>query len=523
MDSTILIGAHSSNLLYSFIRDFLKKQSKIKNIGEENKSLVSYEEMDNYLNYETALSKRYASKEMRENFGDKKKFTTWRKLWVYLAEAQKELGLVNISDEQIQEMIQNIENIDFDYVQEEEARIRHDVMAHIHDFANHCPRAASIIHLGATSCYVGDNTDQIIIRDAIDIILPKLVRCIKRFSDFADKYKSLPCLGYTHMQPAQPVTVGKRATLWIRDLLKAFKLIKRAKKDIEFRGCKGTTGTQASFLQMFDQNRAKVRALDGKVAIKAGFTKLCTVTGQTYSRIDDAQVLSALAILGDAVHKCCTDLRLLAHKQEVEEPFDKTQVGSSAMPYKRNPMRCERICSLARNLFMYEQSAHFTASTQWMERTLDDSANRRIIIPDAFLTVDAILITLQNVSEGLVVYEAVIDKNLREFLPFMATENIIVAMVAKGGDRQQCHEKIRVLSHEATKRVKLEGKPNDLIESVKNDPYFAPIVSMMDDILDPSTYIGCAPDQVTEFLEESIQPVLKEYEDQLEGSATINI
>jgi adenylosuccinate lyase len=460
---------------------------------------------------------------MRENFGDKKKFTTWRRLWVILAEAQRELGLTNITQAQINEMTENIENIDYDFVQAEEARIRHDVMAHIHDFANHCPEAASIIHLGATSCYVGDNTDQIVIRDAIDIILPKLARCIKRFADFADKYKSLPCLGYTHMQPAQPVTVGKRATLWIRDLIKAFTAIERARDDIEFRGCKGTTGTQASFLQLFDQDRSKVRALDKLVTSKAGFVKSATVVGQTYSRIDDVQVLSALALLGDAVHKCCTDLRLLAHKQEIEEPFDKTQVGSSAMPYKRNPMRCERICSLARNLFMYEQSAHFTASTQWMERTLDDSANRRIIIPDAFLTVDAILITLQNVSEGLVVYEAVIDKNLREFLPFMATENIIVAMVAKGGDRQECHEKIRVLSHEATIRVKMEGKPNDLIERVKNEPYFAPILPMMDEILDPSTYVGCAPYQVSEFLEECVQPLLKRFEDQLEGSSNIYI
>lgn len=477
----------------------------------------------NTTDYTTPLSKRYASKEMCENFGDKKKFTTWRRLWVILAEAQRELGMTNITEEQIKEMTDNIENIDYDFVQEEEARIRHDVMAHIHDFANHCPKAASIIHLGATSCFVGDNTDQIVIRDAIDIILPKLARCIKRLADFADKYKNLPCLGYTHMQPAQPVTVGKRATLWVRDLMKAFTAIERAKDDIEFRGCKGTTGTQASFLQLFDQDRSKVRALDKLVTTKAGFVKSATVVGQTYPRIDDVQILAALAMLGDAVNKCCTDLRLLAHRQEVEEPFDKTQVGSSAMPYKRNPMRCERICSLARNLFMYEQSAHFTASTQWMERTLDDSATRRIIIPDAFLTVDAILITLQNVSEGLVVYEAVIDKNLREFLPFMATENIIVAMVAKGGDRQVCHEKIRVLSHEATIRVKMEGKPNDLIERVTSDPYFTPIYSMMDEILDPSTYVGCAPYQVSEFLEESVQPLLKRFEDQLEGSSNIYI
>lgn len=476
-----------------------------------------------YLNYETALGKRYASAEMRENFGDRKKFTTWRRLWLILAEAQRELGITSISVEQLDEMKQNLDNIDFDFVAEEEARIRHDVMAHIHAFAKLCPKSAGIIHLGATSCYVGDNTDLIIIRDAINIILPKLVRCIKRFADFADKYKRLPCLGYTHMQPAQPVTVGKRATLWIRDLLKAFTLIKRARDDIEFRGCKGTTGTQASFLQIFDNDRSKVRALDELVTKKAGFTKLCTVVGQTYPRIDDVQVLSALALLGDAVHKCCTDLRLLAHKQEIEEPFDTTQVGSSAMPYKRNPMRCERICSLARNLPMYEQSAHFTAATQWMERTLDDSASRRIIIPDAFLTVDSILITLQNVSEGLVVYEAVVDKNLREFLPFLAAENVIVAMVSEGGDRQECHEKIRVLSHEATMRIKMEGKQNDLIERIKSDPYFARIVDKMDSILDPSTYIGCAPEQVSEFLEEQIQPLLLEYQGQLDGSASINI
>lgn len=474
------------------------------------------------MEYKTALSRRYASKEMLKNFGDFKKFTTWRKLWIILAKAQKELGIDSITDEQIQEMTDNVENIDFNYVQEEEARIRHDVMAHIHDFANHCPKAASIIHLGATSCFVGDNTDQILMRDAIDIIIPKLARCIERLSDFANKYKSLPCLGFTHMQPAQPVTVGKRATLWISDLLRAFKAIERARDDIEFRGCKGTTGTQASFLQLF-KDSSKVFALDELVAKKAGFTKLSPVTGQTYSRIQDCEVLSALAILGVATQKCCTDLRLLASKQEVEEPFDKTQVGSSAMPYKRNPMRCERICSLARNLFMFPQTAYFTASTQMFERTLDDSASRRIIIPEAFLTADAILITLQNVSEGLVVNEAVINKNLQEFLPFMATENIIAEMVKKGGDRQECHEKIRVISHEATLRVKSEGKANDFIERVKQDPYFAPILNKMDEILDPSTHIGCAPEQVTEFLEADVQPILKQFEGQLEGSVTIHI
>lgn len=479
--------------------------------------------MAEFCDYNTPLCKRYASDEMKENFGDRKKFTTWRRLWIILAEAQKELGIDSITDEQIQEMTSNVNNINFKYVQEEESRIRHDVMAHIHDFANHCPKAAGIIHLGATSCYVGDNTDQILIRDAVNIIIPKIARCIGRLTDFASRYKSLPCLGYTHMQPAQPVTVGKRATLWISELITAFKAIERARDDIEFLGCKGTTGTQASFLQLFNNDRSKVFALDELVAEKAGFTRLTTVTGQTYSRIQDCALLPALALLGVAAGKCCLDLRLLASKQEVEEPFDKTQVGSSAMPYKRNPMRCERICSLARNLFMFPQAAYFTASTQMFERTLDDSASRRIIIPEAFLTADAILMTLQNVLEGLVVNEAIINKNLQEFLPFMATENIIAGMVKMGGDRQECHEKIRVISHEATLRVKSEGKDNDFIDRVKQDPYFEPILDKMDGILDPSSHIGCCPEQVTRFLERDVQPILARFEGQLGGSVTINI
>lgn len=472
--------------------------------------------------YETPLTQRYASKEMCENFGNLKKFTTWRKLWTILAEAQMELGL-EINQEQVDEMKAHIEDIDFEFCKVEEARIRHDVMTHIHDFANKCPKAAGIIHLGATSCFVGDNTDQILIRDALDIIMPKLVRCIKRLADFADKYKSLPCLGYTHFQPAQLVTVGKRATLWISELLEAFEALENVRNDMKFRGCKGTTGTQASFLQLFNQDQAKVFELDKLVTLKAGFERRATATGQTYSRLYDVRLLFALSTVAAATHKCASDLRLWAHKQEVEEPFDKTQVGSSAMPYKRNPMRCERICSLARNLIGYAGSAFFTASTQWFERTLDDSACRRVIIPEAFLTIDAILITLQNVAEGLVVYEAVVEKNIREFLPFMATENIIVAMVAQGGDRQDIHEKIRILSHEATYRFRVEGQTNDLIERIKKDPYFAPVVDKMDELLDPSTYIGCAPHQVTEVLENDVQPLLKRYEDQLEGVSSINI
>lgn len=478
--------------------------------------------MDPLNSYVTPLSVRYGSEAMSYNFSDKKKFTTWRKLWVFLAEAEKELG-IDISDEQISEMKNNIENIDFKYVREEEERIRHDVMAHIHDFAKHCPNAASIIHLGATSCFVGDNTDQVQIRDAIDIILPKLARCISRLSDFAMRHRKLACLGFTHMQPAQPVTVGKRTTLWIRDLLKAFTIIRQARDDMEFRGCKGTTGTQASFLQLFGGDIEKVRQLDRLVTQKAGFKKLSKVTGQTYSRLDDVQIMSALAMLGVATHKCATDLRLLANKQEIEEPFDRSQIGSSAMPYKRNPMRCERICSLARYLTSVVFNSYQTASTQWMERTLDDSANRRISIPEAFLAADAILITLQNVSEGLVVYEKVIEKNLHEFLPFMATENIIVAMVAAGEDRQEVHEKIRVHSHEAAIQIRVEGKLNDLLDRIRADKYFAPIVDNMDKLLNPQTYIGCAAEQVEEFIQESVAPVLKEFEGQLDGKANIHI
>lgn len=363
--------------------------------------------------YQSPLSTRYASEEMNYNFSDMKKFSTWRRLWVYLAKSQQELGL-DISDEQIKEMEMNVENIDFEEALQEEKKTRHDVMAHVHEFSSKCPNAAAIIHLGATSCFVGDNTDLICIRDAFEIILVKLARCISRFSNFAQEYKSLPTLGFTHMQPAQLVTVGKRATLWINELLIALNSLEFVKNNLRFRGCKGTTGTQASFLQLFEGNEEKVKKLDKLVTEKAGFKKSYPVTGQTYPRIIDAEVLSALSLLGDAVHKICTDIRLLANRKEVEEPFESTQIGSSAMPYKRNPMRSERCCSLARHLIALVIDAHNTASTQWLERTLDDSANRRISIPEAFLTADIILNTLQNISEGLVVYPAVINKHIQE-------------------------------------------------------------------------------------------------------------
>lgn len=386
--------------------------------------------------YRTPLTSRYASKEMKENFGDDKKFATWRKLWWMLGTAQKELGL-NITEGQLKEMKDNIKNIDYNYVAQEEAKTRHDVMAHVHEFAKRCPAAAGVIHLGATSCFVGDNTDLICIRDAFDIVIPKLARCIDRLSDFAEQYHSLPTLGFTHLQPAQLVTVGKRACLWIQDLLKDLSNLERERNDLRFRGCKGTTGTQASFLTLFEGDEDKVVELDALVTKLAGFEKSYMVCGQTYSRKVDTDVILALSSLAASIHKIGTDIRILANWKEIEEPFEKTQIGSSAMAYKRNPMRSERCCSLARHVMSLSNNALNTAAVQWMERTLDDSANRRITIPEAFLTIDCLLITLQNISEGLVVNEAIIKRRIEQELPFMATENIIMAMVKAGGDRQE--------------------------------------------------------------------------------------
>lgn len=363
--------------------------------------------------YQTPLSSRYASQEMSFNFSDLKKFSTWRKLWINLAIAQKQLGL-DVQQEQIDEMKRNVENIDFEYVKREEAKTRHDVMAHIHEFAEKCPKAAGIIHLGATSCFVGDNTDLICLRDGFDILLPKLARCISRLGKFADEYKQLPTLGFTHMQPAQLVTVGKRATLWLNDLLMDLRNLERARDDLRFRGCKGTTGTQASFLQIFNNDEEKVKQLDQLVTQLSGFRSSYIVCGQTYSRKVDADCLSALASLGASIHKICTDIRLLANMKEIEEPFETSQIGSSAMPYKRNPMRSERCCSLARHLITLVNDALNTAAVQWMERTLDDSANRRVSLAEAFLTADIILNTFQNVTEGLVVYPAVINKHINQ-------------------------------------------------------------------------------------------------------------
>uniref|UniRef100_H0V646 Adenylosuccinate lyase n=1 Tax=Cavia porcellus TaxID=10141 RepID=H0V646_CAVPO len=445
--------------------------------------------------YRSPLSSRYASPEMCFMFSDRNKFRTWRQLWLWLAEAEQALGLP-ITDEQIQEMKSNLDNIDFKMAAEQEKKLRHDVMAHVHTFGHCCPKAAGIIHLGATSCYVGDNT---------------LARVISRLADFAKEHASLPSLGFTHFQPAQLTTVGKRCCLWIQDLCIDLQNLTRVRDDLRFRGVKGTTGTQASFLQLFEGDHDKVEQLDKMVTEKAGFKRAFIITGQTYTRKVDIEVLSVLASLGASVHKICTDIRLLANLKEMEEPFEKQQIGSSAMPYKRNPMRSERCCSLARHLMGLVMDPLQTASVQWFERTLDDSANRRICLAEAFLTADTILSTLQNISEGLVVYPKVIERRIRQELPFMATENIIMAMVKAGGNRQDCHEKIRVLSQQAAAVVKQEGGDNDLIERIRADSYFSPIHSQLERLLDPSSFTGRAFQQVQRFLEEEVYPLVKPY------------
>uniref|UniRef100_F7GGV1 Adenylosuccinate lyase n=1 Tax=Macaca mulatta TaxID=9544 RepID=F7GGV1_MACMU len=439
--------------------------------------------------YRSPLASRYASPEMCFVFSDRYKFRTWRQLWLWLAEAEQTLGLP-ITDEQIQEMKSNLDNIDFKMAAEEEKRLRHDVMAHVHTFGHCCPKAAGIIHLGATSCYVGDNTDLIILRNALDLLLPKLARVISRLADFAKERASLPTLGFTHFQPAQLTTVGKRCCLWIQDLCMDLQNLKRVRDDLRFRGVKGTTGTQASFLQLFEGDDHKVFRNHGS---------------QTLLHTDSI----------------CTDIRLLANLKEMEEPFEKQQIGSSAMPYKRNPMRSERCCSLARHLMTLVMDPLQTASVQWFERTLDDSANRRICLAEAFLTADTILNTLQNISEGLVVYPKVIERRIRQELPFMATENIIMAMVKAGGSRQDCHEKIRVLSQQAASVVKQEGGDNDLIERIQADAYFSPIHSQLDRLLDPSSFTGRASQQVQRFLEEEVYPLLKPYESVMKVKAEL--
>ena len=461
--------------------------------------------------YQNPLISRYSSNEMGSIWGSQRKFSTWRQLWLALAESQQELGL-EISDQQLEEMRSNLDSIDFDAAKEHEKRLRHDVMAHVHTFGDRCPTAMPIIHLGATSCFVTDNTDLILLRDSLELVGKKLAHTISLLGQFATEHRDLACLGYTHLQPAQPTTVGKRATLWAYDLIEDLQSIEFRLENLKARGVKGTTGTQASFLKLFDGDHEKVKQLDRLVSEKTGFQAQYPVTGQTYPRKIDVHVLDALSGIAQSAHKIATDVRLLANRKELEEPFEKHQIGSSAMAYKRNPMRSERICSLARFVMSLQSSPANTLATQWMERTLDDSANRRLVLPQAFLAIDAILILLGNVADGMVVYPKVIEKNLMAELPFMASENIMMAAVAAGGDRQQLHEQIRQHSQDAASQVKNHGNDNDLIERLTKDPAFAGVA--LHDLMDPKSFVGRAPEQVEEFVTEWVEPICQKYGNQ---------
>ena len=467
--------------------------------------------------YESPLSSRYASDEMLYIFSADKKFSTWRRLWVALARAEMELGLP-VTQEQVDELEAHITDIDYEKAAQWEKKLRHDVMAHVHTYGELCPKAMPIIHLGATSCYVGDNTDVILMKEGLELVRSKLVQVIAKLAKFADEYKALPTLGFTHFQAAQLVTVGKRATLWMNELLMDLEEVEYRLSNLKLLGCKGTTGTQASFLELFAGDQDKVLELDRKIAAEMGFDLVQPVSGQTYTRKVDSAILATLSGIAQSAHKFATDLRLLCHMKEVEEPFEKNQVGSSAMPYKRNPMRSERICALARYVISDAMNPAMTASTQWFERTLDDSANKRIAMSEAFLAVDAILNLYENVASNLVVHPKVIEKHIMEELPFMATENILMDAVKKGGDRQELHERIRTHSLAAGSRVKDEGLPNDLLERIAADPAFG--LSREDVLahLDPADYIGCCPQQVERFLQDDIQPVLDRYPDALQGA-----
>ena len=457
--------------------------------------------------YESPLTSRYASREMQALFSPDKKFRTWRKLWVALAESQMELGL-DISQDQVDELKKNQDNINYDIAQAREKEVRHDVMSHVYAYGIQCPKAAGIIHLGATSCFVGDNTDLIIDYEALYLIKKRLVKLISILSRFADQYKDLPTLGFTHFQPAQPTTVGKRACLWIQDFIFDLESLEDFLQRRRLRGVKGTTGTQASFLELFDGDYEKVKLLDKMVAKKMGYEDVFAVTGQTYSRKFDSQLVNILAGIAQSATKFSNDIRLLQHLKEIEEPFEKKQIGSSAMAYKRNPMRSERIASLARYIIADMINPAMTVSGQWFERTLDDSANRRISVPEAFLATDAVLNLCANVSDGLVVYPKLIGQRLMKELPFMATENIMMDAVKKGGNRQELHEKIRLHSLAAARIVKEEGGENDLVDRIAGDPSFGISKEEILEILRPDLYIGCAPMQVREFLENIVKPIL---------------
>ncbi len=485
--------------------------------------------MDKNQNYTSPLSERYPSQDMKYIFSPEKKFRTWRKLWIALAESEKELGL-DITDDQIAELRENQDNINYDVAKAREKEVRHDVMSHVYAYGQQCPTAKGIIHLGATSCYVGDNTDIILMAEGLDLIKTKLVNAIAQLAKFASEYKDLPTLGFTHYQAAQPTTVGKRATLWIQDLVMDLEDLEYVRSSLRMRGAKGTTGTQASFMELFDGNEEKCRRLDGMIAEKMGFAPesegasgVYPVTGQTYSRKVDSRVLNVLSGIAQSAHKFSNDIRLLQHMKEMEEPFEKNQIGSSAMAYKRNPMRSERMASLANYVMSDSMNPQITAATQWFERTLDDSANKRIAVSEAFLATDSILELYINITSGLVVYPEVIRQHLMAELPFMATENIIMDAVKAGGDRQELHERIRQHSMEAAKVVKEKGLPNDLIERVSRDSLFGVSEEALMETLKPENYVGRAPSQVTEFLENVVEPILSKYDELLGVEAEINV
>ncbi len=460
--------------------------------------------------YENPLNTRYASREMQENFGDEKRIRLWRKLWIALAESEMELGLP-ITQEQVDELKAHAEDIDFDRAERYERQVRHDVMAHVKAYGDVCPKAAGVIHLGATSCFVDCNSEIIIMKDGLDIILKKLVNVMDKLKAFALRYKDVPTLGFTHLQPAQLTTVGKRAALWLQDLLLDYENLTALIDSVRLRGVKGTTGTQASFMDLFDGDVEKVKELERRVVNKLGYEKVYPVTGQTYPRKFDYNVLCVLSQIAQSAYKFSGDIRLLQSMKEVEEPFETSQIGSSAMAYKRNPMRSERMGSLARYMLSLPINSAVTASTQCFERTLDDSANRRIVNAQAFLTVDAILNLYMNIAQNLVVYEKVIAKHIAAELPFMATENIIMECVKAGGDRQKLHEKIRVLSQEAGRAVKEEGKENDLLERIASDEMFVAVHKKLDEIVDAKKFIGRAPEQTEEFIAEAIEPILRRH------------
>ncbi len=475
-----------------------------------------------YDRYVSPLSERYASKEMQYVFSPDKKFKTWRRLWIALAETEKELGL-SITQEQIDELKAHAEDINYEVAKEREKVVRHDVMSHVYAYGQQCPKAKGIIHLGATSCYVGDNTDIIVMSEALEIVRKKLINVIAELAKFADNYKNQPTLAFTHFQPAQPTTVGKRATLWMQEFLMDLQDLEYVKSTLKLLGSKGTTGTQASFLELFDGDQEKIDQIDPMIAKKLGFEACYPVSGQTYSRKVDTRVLNVLAGIAASAHKFSNDIRLLQHLKEVEEPFEKTQIGSSAMAYKRNPMRSERIASLSRYVMIDALNPAITSATQWFERTLDDSANKRLSVPEGFLAIDGILDLCLNVVDGLVVYPKVIEKRLMSELPFMATENIMMDAVKAGGDRQELHEKIRELSMEAGRNVKEKGLDNNLLDLIAADPAFGLNEEELKKTMDPAKYVGRAPLQVENFLKKVVDPVLEANKDVLGMTAEINV